>query len=339
MNRSFFINEVPDSWILNILGNDIVNELLSLGYKCRKGGRKEYAGEDIVVHMWWRNAVPFKLAKTNVVFVTHTDDSGKEISLKQMKDDFDVYVCMSKEDACFLKELGFDENKVFGIELPVRNTYIKPLSLAIFSNCYIDSRKNEKWLLEYCEHHPDAQLVNFIFLGRGWGPIGDKLNKLGCSFTWHCISRNLPYEYFFQQQSLSQADYYLYMGFDGGAMGTYDAYAMGLNLCIADDGYHKIIPDIDYKFNNQLEFYDCLDKVIAKQKRKYVFFEEHSVRNYVKELAYVSINRKYPYCDASSFNYSVKEKRRENYFRMSYKRYKELYLTILSKILLKIKHI
>lgn len=338
MDNSFFVNEVPDSWILNILGNDISRELSLLGYKCRKGGRNDYDGEDIAIHMWWRNALPFKSAKKNVVFVTHTDDAGKESSLMQMKDDFDAYICMSKEDAQFLKELGFDENKVFGIELPVRNNYIKPLSLAIFSNCYADGRKNERWLLEYCETHPDAKLVNFVFLGGGWYRVGEKLSALGCSFTWHCIGRKLPHEYFYQQLSLSEADYYLYMGFDGGAMGTYDAYAMGLNLCIADDGYHKAIPDIDYKFNNQTDFNHCLDEIIARQRRKIDFFDSHSVRNYVNELAYVSINGKYPYEDNSEFDYSVKQKRRDNYFKMTIKRYKELVLTDISKLIIRKKY-
>ena len=338
MANSFFVNEVPDSWILNILGNDIFKELSLLGYACSKGGRNDYNGEDIAIHMWWRNALPFKDAKKNVVFVTHTDDKGKEISLQQMKDDFDLYVCMSKEDAQFLTELGYDKKKVFGIDLPVRNSYIKPLTLAIFSNCYPDNRKNERWVLDYCQSHPDSKLVNFAFLGSGWYRVGEKLSELGCSFSWHCISRNLPHEYFYQQLLLSQYDYYIYMGFDGGAMGTYDAYAMGLELCVADDGYHKAIPDIAYKFNNQEEFNQCLDSIIEKQRRRIDFFDMHSVRNYVKELSYICEKGEYPYKVDPVFDYSVKEKRRGNYFKMSIRRYQELLMTMISKIYIRKKY-
>ena len=50
MTSDFFINEVPDSWILNILGNDIYNELSLMGYHCGKGRRNDYNGEEIVIH-------------------------------------------------------------------------------------------------------------------------------------------------------------------------------------------------------------------------------------------------------------------------------------------------
>ena len=33
------------------------------------------------------------------------------------------------------------------------------------------------------------------------------------------------------------------MGFDGGAMGAYDAYAMAATLCISNDGYHNMKTD------------------------------------------------------------------------------------------------
>ena len=33
---------------------------------------------------------------------------------------------------------------------------------------------------------------------------------------------------------------------DGGAMGSYDAYAYGKGLIISDNCYHKEIPNVDY---------------------------------------------------------------------------------------------
>ena len=56
---------------------------------------------------------------------------------------------MSQEDREFLLQLGFDKEKTFGLALPVRNDYVRPLNLGIFSAYYKDGRKNEKWLLDF----------------------------------------------------------------------------------------------------------------------------------------------------------------------------------------------
>lgn len=337
-NKSIFINTSGAEWILQILGDDIYNGLTNMGFKCRKGEYHEYEGEDISFHMWWRRALPYEDAKVNAIFVTHVDDSIKEHDLVSMKDKFDLFFCMSPEDAIFLEELGFEKNKVFGLNLPTRNTYIRPITIAVFSNCYPKMKtKNEQWLVDYCSSHKNSRLVNFCFIGRDWGEIGIQLSKFGCSFEWHCVDRSLPYEYMFQQLKLANADYYLYMGMDGGAMGTYDAYAMGLELCVADDGYHKCIPDQSLGFLNQEEFNSCMDRLIEKQVRRYNFFKINSVENYVNTVAYILMNGRYPEEPVilENLNYSVKEKRRTFYFPLSLKRLKQPLVTMFIKSILK----
>lgn len=319
-NKSIFINSTGcNNWILNIIADDILHELSLLGYNVRKGSYDEYNGEEIAYHMWWRIALPYSRAKVNSVFITHTDDVMKEHDLHSMRNKFDSYITMSEEDAQFLVELGFDRKKVFGVNLPVRNNYIKPISLGIFSSCYPDNRKNEKWLLEYCQDNQLSKLANFVFIGSGWGDFVQELISMGCSIEWHCVSRDLPNEYFFQQLKLLNVDYYLYMGMDGGAMGTYDAYAMGAQLCISDDGYHKGIPDIDLKFETKEKFFQVLNSILSKQKRKIDFYSENSVKRYGNTLLEIWTNTQTK-CnqseitnEASAFH-SVLEKRRYNYF-------------------------
>ena len=337
-NNRIFINESGAEWILHILGEDIYHGLSRMGFNCRKGEYHDYEGEEISFHMWWRRAMPYKDAKVNAVFVTHIDDSIKEADIVAMKDQFDIFICMSPEDAVFLQELGFTKSKVFGLNLPTRNTYVRPITIAIFSNCYPKMKtKNEQWLVDYCSSHKDSRLVNFCFIGRDWGKIEIQLSKFGCSFEWHCVDRSLPYEYMFQQLKLTSADYYLYMGMDGGAMGTYDAYAMGLELCVADDGYHKSIPDQSLSFLNQEEFNSCLDSIIEKQVRRYNFFKDNSVENYVKSVAYILQHGKYPEKTdvLENLNYSVKEKRRSFYFPLSLKRLKQPLVTLFIKSIFK----
>ena len=325
--KSVYVNTTGcNNWILKIIADDIVRELTSMGYVVNKGPFESYKGEDIAYHMWWRVAVPYKEASVNSVFITHTDDSFKEADLHRMKMSFDSFITMSDEDARFLIELGYDEDRVYGINLPVRNTYIRPVSLGIFSSCYSDNRKNELWLLDYCKSRDVAKLANFVLVGQGWGDFVGRLSSLGYSFEWHCVSRDLPHEYFFQQLKLSQLDYYMYMGMDGGAMGTYDAYAMGAALCISDDGYHKAIPDIEYKFETKNQFFDALDEILQKQKRKIDFYVANSVSKYVKKISDVwegtaCYENTTP--NTGSVFETVVDKRRKNYFSNSFVRIKQ----------------
>jgi len=314
-NKSLFICYSGEDWILKILADDIYNGAQKLGIKCNRGSLEEYGGEDICYHMWWRYAVPIERAKVNAIFITHTDDTFKEREILSIKDKYDIFIPMSPEDEQFLIELGFDKNKVHGINLPVRNQYIRPLSIGIFSRCYSDKRKNEQWLLDYCKTHPNSKYVIFVFIGQGWGDFVKELSSHRCSFQWINISREMPYEYMCQQLELSRLDYYLYMGMDGGAMGAYDAYAMGVKLCISDDGYHKGIPDMEYSFANKEGFEKQMDKIIDQQVARIKFYSENSVENYVKKILNVIDAGSAPKNENSqNITYSVKEKRRNNYF-------------------------
>lgn len=331
--NTVFMDVASQNWILEILGDDIYKGLMSYGYECRKGQYEDYNGEDISFHMWWIEAEPHPQAKINAVFITHTDDAYKEFKLTKLKDEFDVFFCMSPEDSQFLIELGFDKSKVYGLNLPVRNTYIRPLSVGIFSRCYPDNRKKEEWLLNFCKSNPNSKLVDFVFIGSGWGDFVIKLSSMGCSFQWHNVSREMPYEYMYQQLKISNLDYYIYMGMDGGAMGSYDAYAMGVPLCISDDGYHKGIPDLDYPFSTEEEFVKQLGEIVDKQKRKLVFFSKNSVQNYVNSVVHILETGSYPNGEEQKqFAYSVKTKRRSHYFKRGlFKRIKNFILFYLAR--------
>lgn len=317
---TIFINTTGcNDWILSIIAKDIEKYLTADGYECHTGMYDEYNEEDIAYHMWWRTAMPYKKAKHNSIFITHTDDALKEYDLMKIKDSFDSFITMSDEDESFLKGLGFDTSRVFGVNLPVRNNYVRPLSISIFSNCYSDYRKNENWLLDFCSNSPYSHYLNYVFIGNGWGKVVEKLAEYSCSFEWHCASRKLPYEYMFQQIKLSNADYYIYMGMDGGAMGTYDAYAMGLPLCVSEDGYHKGLPNVERFFKDKQQFLDHMTDIAKKQKQKYDFFEDNSVHNYVCRL--ISIwNGNYLSNNLGDNNSVVVEKRRDNYFNISFNR-------------------
>lgn len=336
MDRIFINNNGSQTgWIMDILTDDIIREARAKGIECNKGSYKDYKGEEIVYHQWYTNCVPMKEAKHNSVFYTHLNFALREDYLVSIKDKFDSFICMSPEDAQFLIELGFDKNKVFGKILPVRNTYIKPISIGIFSACYEDGRKNEKWLLDYAQTHENARFANFVFVGKGWQNVASSLDVLNCSYEWLNISRKMPYEYQYQQNRLADLDYYIYMGMDGGAMGTYDAYAQDVPLCVTFDGFHKAIPDIDYPFDNQEGFNEQLDNILSKHVRRLSFFKENNPENYASWLIKVwtgQIDNILTEKDKKCLSFeSVVEKKRKQYYPLTWKRLKSLLQNSLSR--------
>ena len=131
MYKSVFIELESQDWIINILGKDLCEGLNRQGYTCRIGKYDEYRDEDISFHMWWLLTQPHYKAKVNAIFITHTDDKYKEERLVKIKNEYDFYFCMSPEDAQYLIELGYDRKKVYGINLPIRNTFIRPITMAV----------------------------------------------------------------------------------------------------------------------------------------------------------------------------------------------------------------
>jgi hypothetical protein len=306
-------------WIVGKIANDIEGYFVKKGVTCRVGAPNDYKNEDICYHLGYSYAVPQKKARINSVFITHIDDKLKEKMVVSMRNTFDSFICMSKEDEDFLIQLGFGENKVFGLTLPIRNDYIRPISLGIFSGYYKDGRKNDKWLLDFIREEKDIHLVNLVFIGPRWSEILATLSGYNCTFEWHSTSRKTPFEYKFQQEKLSKLDYYFYMGFDGGAMGSYDAYANGVPLFISDNGYHKEIPTIEKPFQTFDEFNNIFSKIILEQKKKIIFFKENSIDNYCNNLnliwagEYVSVKSK-------SEDKTLVKKRRGYYLSISIKR-------------------
>lgn len=286
MNKSVYLSVagVDPGWIVGKISGDIKRNLHSKGITCRSGTPREYQGEDICYHLGYAYAKPESQAEINSVFITHIDDTLKEKLVVSIKDKFDSFICMSSDDGNFLISLGLHPSKVFGPPLPVRNTYVKPISLGIFSSYYPDGRKNDEWLLNFAKIDPNAKLLNFMFVGPYWGEFLSKFSGLGCSFEWHSVDRKLPYEYQFQQEKLSHLDYYFYLGFDGGAMGSYDAYAYGNSLILVNESYHLDIPHVDYPINNEKDFNKVISKIAAQQKDKIDFFNDNSIDNYVENL-------------------------------------------------------
>ena len=321
METSVYINitDSTRSWIIGAIAGDIQNELKSKGMQCDLGNGNNYNNHEVCFHMSYAYAKPNHLAKHNSVFITHIDDTLKEILVKTKLNGFDSIICMSSDDAQFLVSLGLPENKVYGLPLPTRSTMVTPIKFGIFSSSYKDGRKNEDWLIKYYKHHPFLKNVVLSFIGNGWDELVVKLAKEDLSFEWHRTSMDMPYEYQFQQNKLDDLDYYFYLGFDGGAMGTYDAYSRGIKLIIAEGSYHDDIPDVHHKIAKYKDFELVMDNILDKHKNKIKFFEANSPDKYVKNILNIWNDDFLSEIDISNKE-EILKKRRSNYSKISIRR-------------------
>lgn len=329
--KSVFISEpIHVGWIIEKLMRDLAGKLTLRGIKVTIGKIEDYKGEDIVFHARYLYATSVKGAKVNSVFVTHIDDRLKEMEIRKEFDEFNSFVCCSQHDADFLKGLGCSEAKVIGIDLPHRGGNLRPKKIAFFSERYKDGRKNEDWVLEYfsqAESHARRGIV-LCLIGYNWEDYCNKLADLGISFELYRYDRSLPGEYEIQKEILSGMDFMIYPGFDGGAMCVYDGITAGVELIIADNGYHKGLGGNTRLFRDKKEFFIRMNEVAESFKQRENVYDERSIDNYVERIlrhwqSIVSENAtrsnfEISHIDVSRFE--LKETTEVQFFRSHYKK-------------------
>ena len=286
MPNTVFISTSFDSgWIMEKIAAQLQENLNRLGVPSALGLEKDYQGEPIVFQTKFLYAKPFPRALVNSVFVTHIDDRLKEIEVAGLKAMANSFVCMSPEDAAFLTGLGFPPESVLGLDLPFFDRNLEPVKLCIFSKRYSDGRKNEAWLLDWAAQNPASRDgIYFSFVGSGWLPVAEKLENLGWSVEVVSLSSHLSSEYEIQLRALRSADACLYMGFDGGALGSYDAFKAGVPLFISKTSYHHAIPGVKGLFENQAQFHAILSRLAEEWRGRREFADHRSMAEYTRQL-------------------------------------------------------
>jgi hypothetical protein len=200
------------------------------------------------------------------VWITHVDRIVKLVLLKRQIDAADVGICMSRMTVRQLKEAGVSEKKLCYIT-PAQDGTIKPrrIVIGITSRLRPDGAKREDILIEAAGDAP-FDSFQFDIIGSGWERVIPVLEKAGATVNYYPGSADGLADYSVNIERVPQFDYYLYLGFDEGSMGTLDALAAGIPTIITPQGFHLDIPDaITHRVTNALELAAVL-KGIAKEK-------------------------------------------------------------------------
>jgi hypothetical protein len=187
--------------------------------------------------------------------VTHVDDSAKVNRIRKLNQTGVDLVFMSAAHALEISSMVGSPipffNILLGTDFVERNRKMK---IGIFSKCFPDGRKNEEWLVRLAKK-VQLQDCEFVIIGSGWERIRKVLEGSGAQVKLYDGSQ-YPYPDYSEFPTIYRSlDLYLYTGFDEGAMGSLDAYVLGVRLLISRQGFHKEFEtDANSQFSNYQEF-------------------------------------------------------------------------------------
>lgn len=282
----YIVEPTHEGWIIERLMRDIAAALGERGIPTRIGPATAYAGEPVIFNSRYLEPFRDERARINSLFITHIDDRVRELELRRTFGQFDSYVCLSAHDADFVTGLRGDSKGVIGLDLPPRDLTVRPYRLGLFSAYYPDGRKNEAWLIEYFRQRPPANRASFTlcFLGADWEGFSRELAELDLNFEIYRYARSLPGEYQFYKEILPSLDALIYVGFDGGAMSSYDAVNAGIELIATNISYHRGLDDGFTLVEDRDEFFTALDRLHERVAHKRATLQARSVTRYVDRL-------------------------------------------------------
>jgi hypothetical protein len=169
----------------------------------------------------------------DTLMITHLETSAALSHVRTKLKDAALGICMSKELALWLSDMGVDKNKICYVN-PAHDQLveIKKYVIGLSSRVYADGRKNESNLSRLAKEL-DPKFFLFKIMGDGWDKQVDYLRKMGFEVIY--FNSFIKKEYYLMISSL---DYYLYMGKDEGQMGFIDALAAGVKTIVTQQGYH-----------------------------------------------------------------------------------------------------
>lgn len=225
-----------DGWILGKFAEKLREELEKLGQDASIGKEPDESAD--VNHYIFYGYLTQYISQKNYVsttMVTHVDMALKAELIKFQADHGTLGICMSEETMNKLTSWGIKRDKLCYVN-PAQDGVIKPrkIVLGITNRCYgnQDLRKRDSLIFEACkELNPELFLIKIM--GSGWAEIVCQLRKLGFEVMY--------YDEFDRETYLDlvpSLDYWIYYGFDEGAMGYLDAMAAGVKTIVTPQGYH-----------------------------------------------------------------------------------------------------
>jgi hypothetical protein len=223
-------------------------------------------------------------ATKHTAMITHADDPLKvRIIREAMEKVLDAAICMSRMTMAELAAHAIDPGRLTYVN-PAHDGRVNPrrVVVGITSRLYPDARKREDYLLEVARSIP-LDAFRFEIIGEGWDEVAAVLRNSGAEVD---LFTDLAYEAILVR--LANFDYYLYMGWDEGSMGTLDALAAGVKTIVTRQGFHLDLPGgITHSFRDAEELTEVFRSIAADRQQRIDSVRDLTWSEYARKHAMV----------------------------------------------------
>lgn len=224
------------SWIIGKFAGKLQEELLKLGQDVDIADEED-PNADVNHYAFYGDLAEIcnNLHTVRTSMVTHIDCSVKKEMIQFQTQNHVLCICMSAETVNRLSLWGVARDKLCYVN-PAQDGEIKPrkIVLGITNRCYygFDFRKRDDLILEVCRHL-EPRFFKLKIMGSGWEKIIGQLRRAGFEVDYYAEFDREIYK-----ELMPSLDYWIYYGFDEGAIGYLDALAAGVKTICTPQGYH-----------------------------------------------------------------------------------------------------
>lgn len=271
-----------DNWIFEKFACKLQNELSKEGHEVEIN-KTEDPEADVNHYISYTHLTQFcpSLHTVRTTMITHIDCLMKKDMIKFQAQNNAVGICMSSDTMNKLSQWGVPRDKLCYVN-PAQDGIIKPrkIVLGITNRCYgnYDFRKRDDLILEVCEHL-SPQYFRFKIMGSGWNEIVKKIKRIGFEVDYY-----EEFDMEIYKELMPSLDYWLYWGFDEGAMGYLDALAAGVKTIATPQGYHlDTRGGLTYPCNTVDDFVNVLKQIENEKEEIVDTVRKWTWENYAKK--------------------------------------------------------
>lgn len=271
-----------DDWILKKFAYKLQSELSKLGQEVDIADvESSTADVNHYIGYWQLNKFYSESHKVRTTMITHIDCLMKKDLIQFQAQNGAVGICMSADTMNKLSLWGVPRDKLCYVN-PAQDGEIEPkkIVLGITNRCYkeIDFRKRDDMILKICENLKPC-CFKIKIMGTGWNEIVEKIRKIGFEVEY--------FEYFDREiykELMPSLDYWIYYGFDEGAMGFLDALAAGVKTIATPQGYHLDVKSgLTYPCSTISDFISVLRHIQNEKEEIVNAVKDWTWENYAKK--------------------------------------------------------
>lgn len=271
-----------DDWILRKFAYKLQSELSKLGQEVGIADSESSAADvNHFIGYWQLNKFYSESYKVRTTMITHIDCLMKKNMIQFQAQNGAVGICMSADTMNKLSLWGVPRDKLCYVN-PAQDGEIEPkkIVLGITNRCYkrIDFRKRDDMILKVCENL-NSRCFKLKIMGAGWNEIVEKMRKMGFEVEYF---EDFDREIY--KKLMPSLDYWIYYGFDEGAMGFLDALAAGVKTIATPQGYHLDVKfGLTYPCSTISDFISVLKQIQHEKEQIINAVKDWTWENYAKK--------------------------------------------------------